>query len=146
MDDKKTLKNQICEAVAEKGFVEHVAADFGLTPTQIYSWSDRDASFRADLSRARKRGMSSLVAGMILIPDEEADVQRAKLKCDNVRWAASRLHPEVYGDSLQLNVDGQVSLLQARMTHAKGRIIEGECVDDVVPLDGPEDDTEGILL
>lgn len=51
-------------------------------------------------ARARQEFAHVCVEKMFQIADEEEDVQRARLKCDNVKWYAARVLPKQYGDKL----------------------------------------------
>ena len=127
MKDMAAVKELVCDGVLETGFVEHIVADLGLTAVQVYQWSMRDVDFRNNLARAQKLACMGLVARTLLIPDQESDVQRARLKCENNRWAASKLDPDRFGDRQHITIDGDLSLLQARMVNASERVLEGEC-------------------
>lgn len=57
-------------------------------------------------ARAREEFAHTCVQQMFDIADQEEDVQRARLKCDNVKWYAARVLPKDYGDKLQAQVSG----------------------------------------
>ena len=44
------------------------------------------------------------------IVDAEVDVQRARLKCDNLKWAAARIDPDKWGDRLNLDINQTVDI------------------------------------
>lgn len=57
-------------------------------------------------ARARDEFAHVCVQKMFDIVDLEEDVQRARLKCDNIKWYAARVLPKVYGDKMHNEVSG----------------------------------------
>ena len=64
---------------------------------------------------------------------DEIDVQRARLLVDVIKWRASKLHAQQYGDKLDVTIDQRVSVTTAR-TMAMARVLR--------PISDPVDTTD----
>lgn len=60
-------------------------------------------------ARAREAYAHAKVQQIHEVADTEPDVQRARLKCDNIKWEASKVIPKVYGDKLDVNHGGNIN-------------------------------------
>lgn len=71
-----------------------------------------DASFAATIARAREAGQDALTAETIDIADDatEENVQSAKLRIWARQWYASKLAPKKYGDKIQAEHSGGISV------------------------------------
>lgn len=58
----------------------------------------RDERLGQLYARARESYADVMAEKLNDIADEETDQQRARLKCDNVKWYAARVLPKKYGD------------------------------------------------
>lgn len=58
----------------------------------------RDERLGVLYARAREAYADVMAEKLNDIADEEDDPQRARLKCDNVKWYASKVLPKKYGD------------------------------------------------
>ena len=74
--------------------------------------------FQSSLASARQEGLEELADSLQDIPELISDVQRARLKSENLRWVLSKRKPQVYGDRIEVNmnqtVDIGAALLEAR--------------------------------
>jgi len=80
---------------------------------EFWDLRENNTDFASAFARARKDGIDDLTETLLTIPDDEPDVQRARLKSDNIKWYASKAKPEVYGDKLDLTVTNNVDLNSA---------------------------------
>lgn len=64
----------------------------------IYNWINRYPEFKEQYRLARMQQMDTLTDRLMDIPDDEADVQRARLLSDNIKWMASKLKATKYGE------------------------------------------------
>ena len=53
---------------------------------------------------ARQQYLISKIECMNDIVDKEVDVQKARLKCDNIKWEAQRVARSLYGDHSTLDI------------------------------------------
>ena len=66
----------------------------------------RDDRLSELYARARESYADVMTEKLNDIATEEDDPQRARLKCDNVKWYASKVLPKKYGDKIQHTGDG----------------------------------------
>lgn len=110
------------------GFFKEMTA--GLTLKQVvekhnfdYAHVSLKISKSEDLTRLHARAREEFahvcVEKMFQIADDEPDVQRARLKCDNVKWYAARVLPKNYGDKMQLSGDSNAPLIIKTITETK---------------------------
>ena len=66
--------------------------------------SQLDARARVDYLRVKVRSMNDIV-------DSETDCQKARLKCDNIKWEAARVARKEFGDRLSLDHSGEIQTL-----------------------------------
>jgi len=52
-------------------------------------------------AHARIDGVEAKVDLLHSIPDDEENPHKARLKCDNIKWEASKLAPKIYGDKIE---------------------------------------------
>jgi hypothetical protein len=123
------IKNALeATGVGERNFYRALRADF---------------VFAQEYVRAREAGADALADKTIVIADTETDAQRARNRILARQWAASKFKPRVYGDRLDLTVEGQINhaalLTEARarlvnrpgrdqLNHASAQVIEAQAV------------------
>lgn len=72
---------------------------------------EQDVSFRTALSNARDVGIDYLVDELMTIArDSGIAPDRARLLCDNIKWMAARRKRAVYGDKVDMTINGQIDL------------------------------------
>jgi hypothetical protein len=73
----------------------------------------RDPLFAKEVARARENWIHSLVYRLIGITDgceTMAQVSAAKVESENIKWAAGKFVPEVFGDNINVNVNHTLDL------------------------------------
>lgn len=88
----------------------------------VLRWLREKEDFRAQYVRAKEEQADFLAEEMLEIADDDTDdileteqgksgnpvsVQRARLRVDARKWAASKLKPKKYGDKMDVTSDGQ---------------------------------------
>jgi hypothetical protein len=63
-----------------------------------------------------------MAENLLEIPDVERDVQRARLKSENLRWYISKVNPGRYGDRLDLTVTEKLDVSEA-LKAARARLV-----------------------
>ena len=76
----------------------------------FWLYRQHDPIFYTKFEQARQEGLEHLADALITLSDEEQDVQRARLKSDNYKWLLSKRKPQIYGDSLNVNVNHTVDV------------------------------------
>lgn len=97
----KELGDQICAKITEGISLASICkADEMPCPATIYCWLRTHTEFLENYEAAKDAQADYFVEQTLLIPDEEEDVQRARLKVDVRKWAASKYKPKKYGERL----------------------------------------------
>jgi terminase small subunit-like protein len=65
-------------------------------------------------------GLEQLADSLLTVADEYDDVQRGRLKSENIRWILSKRKPLTYGDRLEVNLTQTVDI-GAALLEAKSR-------------------------
>lgn len=76
-------------------------------PSTIYTWLRIHKEFLENYEKAKDNQADYFIEETLIIPDTEQDVQRARLKVDVRKWAASKYKPKKYGDKIDHNLGGQ---------------------------------------
>ena len=110
-------------ALVSVGIKLSKAAELINVPYQrIVAWRGSNATFAAAVARARQASVDADVDRMDDVARDEIDVQRARLLVDVIKWRASKLHAQQYGDKLDVTIDQRVSVTTAR-TMAMARVL-----------------------
>lgn len=109
------LADTICQQLAEGKSLRTAAADAGVSHSTVLRWTEDSPEFADQYARARKTGYSLLAEDIMEISDDDLDdnpvsVARAKLRVDSRKWILSKMLPKVYGDKLDLDVKGSMSV------------------------------------
>lgn len=108
-----THKATICDRISNGESLRAICSDAGMpAASTVFLWLDEDATFSEHYARAREAQADALFDEILSIADEEKeDVQRSRLRVDARKWMAGKLKPKKYGDKLELEHGGQVSLV-----------------------------------
>ena len=112
-------------------------------------WKCRDAypKFGNQFCQARKEGVHQLVDKLDEIHNNIECVNRARLASDNIKWKASKVNADTYGDRIELNVNQKVDIGSA-LLEARARALPIRDVAELVGTDSDEsnesDDTINI--
>lgn len=102
----KELGDQICAQITEGISLATICkADEMPCPATIYCWLRTHKEFLDNYEAAKDAQADYFVEQTLTIPDTEEDVQRARLKVDVRKWAASKYKPKKYGDKMHLAGD-----------------------------------------
>ena len=77
----------------------------------VYQWRAKHPEFAEMYARAREDQADTLADELVAVADDEtipADSRR--IRVDARKWAASKLKPRAYGDRLDMNHSGGVSV------------------------------------
>ena len=91
--------------------------------TGVFSRFKRDThEFRDIFERARLEGLELLADDLLGLADDlSLDVNRSKLKSDNIKWILSKRKAETYGDRIDVNINKTVDISTA-LLEAKSRV------------------------
>lgn len=103
----KELGDYICEKITIGISLATICQEESMPcPASIYSWLRIDKEFLENYEKAKENQADYFVEQTLTIPDTEEDVQRARLKVDVRKWAASKYKPKKYGDRSVMAVGG----------------------------------------
>lgn len=119
-------KDLMIEHTANGLTIDKVCEAVGLSPRSFHRLCIRDPLFRKDLAEARAMFAHKAVETLRTIYDTAetmTDVQKARGQSENIRWIASKLAPDVYGDRLQVDVKHTIDLTRV-LEAASNRLSE----------------------
>lgn len=99
-----------------------------LSEFDFWNYRQQYPDFKNAFEQARQEGLEQMADGLITAADEYVDVQRGRLKSDNVKWLLSKRKPEVYGDKVDIHVSQTIDITAA-LNEAKARALV-----DVTPI------------
>jgi hypothetical protein len=86
----------------------------------VYSWLAEHKEFLPLYVRAREDQADTLVDEILEIADDSAlDPNERCVRIDARKWIASKLKPKTYGDKVQTDVSGTISLEQLVLASMK---------------------------
>ena len=122
----------ICERLAEGESLRSICRSEGMpSRAEVFRWlaDDANAAFRDQYTRAKEFGIEALADDIQEISDDARNdwmerngkddpgwqangehIQRSRLRVDSRKWILSKLAPKKYGDKLDLNHSGGVSV------------------------------------
>ncbi|MBO9099454.1 MULTISPECIES: terminase small subunit-like protein [unclassified Rhizobium] len=127
------LTDVICERIANGESLKGICEDDAMPgKTTVFRWLAADEQFRDKYARAREAQADALFDDILTIADDgqndwmekkNADgknigwmengeaLRRSALRIDARKWMAGKLRPKVYGDKLDVSVDGKVDFV-----------------------------------
>lgn len=119
------VAQRIIELFSQGKMVSEVSEIIGVGIDAIQRWRLADAKFDRECSRAQDLGFEIQADTLTTIPDTYIDVQRARLKSENLRWLLARRAAHRYGDRIEVNVNQSVDI-SAALAEAKQRSIRDQ--------------------
>jgi len=128
----EALANSICEklATSNRGLA-HICAEEGVSTTTVFKWLKENPEFADNYARAREaqadfladeileiaddgsRDTKTIMKGDVAIEVEDTEwTNRSKLRVDARKWIASKLKPKKYGDKIETEHSGSVTIQQ----------------------------------
>lgn len=121
MMDGRTIRSLVKEL-----FVDHNTFNAVIS-------GDRELAFRYNQAMVNRADI--LADEIIDIADNEPDPNKGRLRTDVRKWYASKLMPSRYGDRMEVNLQGSISITEA-LDEARGRLIAP--IIDVLPEPQPQ--------
>lgn len=145
-------QKQIAIGLASQGkTLAEIRDAIGISQQEFWEYRQENSDFAEAFARARQEGLEELADGLLTITEEEHDVQKARLRSENVRWLLSKRKPHVYGDRIDLNVnqtiDINAALFEARQRAAlpmsyQRPTLEGEAIEIKGQIEGATADSQ----
>jgi hypothetical protein len=107
----------VLELVAEGISLRGACDRLGLARRTVRGWAATVPEFTVALRSARREGFEVWADEILSIGDEvagctdTAQVQAARVRIDSRKWLLAKLHPEQYGDHIQLTGRGDRDLI-----------------------------------
>jgi hypothetical protein len=114
------LGGKVVEMVGDGYGLQAACVALNVPRRTVRTWAAEQPDFAKALQLARRDGLEVLADEIISIGDEvegctdNAVVQAARLRIDARKWLLSKLHPERYGDKVELTGKDGKDLLPAR--------------------------------
>lgn len=126
------LAEEICEHVANGGFVSQLQKKGLPSHTTISRWLNENEEFSAMFARAREQRAETFADQIVEIADTEEDAAKARVRVDARKFVASKLLPRTYGDKQEVTVNQTVSL-----AHAEALIMLANKAKEAKQLESP---------
>ena len=127
---KQSTADTICERLAEGESLRSICSDPGMPGrSEVFRWLADPAreAFRDQYARAKEFGIEAMADDIQQISDDARNdwmerngdagwaangenIQRSRLRVDSRKWLLSKLAPKKYGDKLDMNVAGAMSV------------------------------------
>ena len=102
------IADRVCEAIAAGGALYLICERPDMPgESTVYQWLAAKPDFAEKYARARERQQDRRVDEIIEIADKDDDPNRARVRIDARKWAASKLAPKKYGDRVTNEVVGE---------------------------------------
>ena len=106
---------------AEGTKLKDICAQIGITLGTLSTWLSHNPDFLSQFSRASQEGYDLLAEELLEIPDTYEDINRGRLKSDNIKWILARRAASKYGDNVTLDINHTVSI-GAALSEALARV------------------------
>ena len=109
----------ICERIAEGQSLRAICRDEDMPDrATVLRWLDAHDEFAAKYARAREVQADLLFEDMQEVADSGSpeDTQRARLRVMTMQWRASKLAPKKYGEKIQTEHSGSVTVRHEDMS------------------------------
>lgn len=125
-EKKAEAQEAICREMALGRSLIKICEDPGMPGySTVLAWRSEDATFQEMYARAREEQADWHAEQILLIADTEEDPNKARVRIDARKWAASKLRPKVYGDRINVDADVNVRIpddqLESRLAHLLGK-------------------------
>ena len=110
METKKPLTDAlVLEAIERLSLGESLrdaCKELGLQETAVRMRIIRNPDLGDVYAKARESFADLMLDRLMDVAQDEPDVQRARLMCDNIKWAACKILPKKYGDKTHVFQSG----------------------------------------
>jgi len=125
----------VISGILDNKTTSRIASELKIPANWIPDFAHKYPPFGKRIREARVYWMHSQVERLIGITEgcvTMADVSAAKVESDNIKWSASKIIPQVYGDNINVNIthlDLSAVLLAAEnrvipLLQAKGNVVD----------------------
>ena len=108
---------------AHKGRLADVLSSLGLSHESFFKARNEVPSIELAYLRARKQRADLLADEITSISDDETNPHRARIRIDARRWVCGVFNRQVYGDHIDMTVEGRIDL-SAALNAARARVTD----------------------
>jgi transposase len=112
----------VLKLVSEGKLLKDIAKAAGVEVATISQWRMRNSAFENRYAHAQSIGFEVQADSLLEITEQEQDVNKARLKSDNLKWILARRAASRYGDRIDVNVHQTVDIGGA-LSEARRRVI-----------------------
>lgn len=123
--------------------IKRIIEEILTTEKAFWLYRQQHPDFKNAFEHARQEGMEQMADGLITAADDYVDVQRGRLKSDNVKWLLSKRKPEIYGDKVDIHVSQTIDITAA-LAEAKARSLVSRTIDVSEIGDADEKSVRGL--
>ena len=101
----------ICPQIADGRPLKTICAPAKMPDrVTVYRWMAANEEFRNAYARAREEQADTLAEQIVGIADRCKDPNKARVMIDARKWVAAKMRPKVYGDKLDVEHGGNVTV------------------------------------
>lgn len=118
-------QDAILDGILNGQSIRDITSKLNIPVNWVSDYAAKYPDFAKRLRSIRELYTHETVHTLLTIADDAhtmAEVQRAKVKSENIKWSASKVIPDVYGDNINLNVNHSLDLSSVLLA-AENRII-----------------------
>jgi hypothetical protein len=102
----------ICDRIAKGESLKAICGDAKMpSETTVRNWLKDNAEFVRQYACAREAQADFYADEIVTIADEATDANIARVRIDARKWKASKLAPKKYGDRLELEHSGEMTVM-----------------------------------
>lgn len=109
----KEIADKICAELSEGKSLRTICdADDMPCKATVFRWLRVEEGFSDQYARAKDESAEAMIEDMLAIADSGnySDTNRARLRVDTRKWIASKLKPKKYGDKIQQEHTGNITI------------------------------------
>lgn len=130
VDFSEEIADQVCEGIADGRSLRSICNEPGMpNKATVFRWLAGNEAFRDQYARARDAQADAIFDEILDIADDASNdwmerrgeedsgwvvngehVQRSRIRIDARKWMAGKLRPKVYGDKLDVEHTGGVTV------------------------------------
>jgi len=115
----------IFKGILEGRSVKSLCTELQIPFNWVFDYALKDPEFHKKMQKTREYAAHLTVDDLLHIADDAktmAEVQRAKVQSENIKWSAGKLMPEIYGERIELNMNHHLDLSSVLLA-AENRVL-----------------------
>ena len=121
-EDVRRLKDAIVSMVTGGTGISASQRKLGIDSREMVDWQVEDIEFADRVAKARECFADHLSESLLHMHETIEDPRMARVASDNARWYLERRHRKMFGASVDVNVNTQISVTSA-LAEARSRLV-----------------------